>query len=193
MLINKLLKKVSRNIYIRNSNDYPTIVTGKNPETGFPVFQACIKTKNIEAKPIYGLNKREIDHVCVKMIDIAATVQKYDEFHLFDSKGLNSVGYDMTKWDCVPKTLLVSSAIKIPELMRKTIIIHVKSHTCSTILNNSIIADFELNIIEFHSKEPISYMLPEPHILGQYSTFVNNGISILVKPQCIKIVWRNNE
>lgn len=185
------LKETTVNYYNRKNMDYDPYITIEPDNSDLLQIHSKIKGKKIELKPV-KIKKRDINKIFIKMLNAASTI-KHPPYALDGTDGLNLVASDMTRWDMVPTNLLVSSAVKTPELNKKTITVHCKGHTCSSILNNCIGGIFILNIIKFESDQLLSFLLSTPEVCGLFK-HNEEGVRMLIKPSgCMKIKFATVE
>ena len=181
------LKEIAVNHYHRKNMDYDPYITVEPKPNNNGLFQihSKIRGKKIELKPIKIKNK-DINKVFVKMLKAASTI-KHPSYIVEDIIGLNFAAFNMVRFGMIPKNLLVSSAIKIPELNEETFTVQCKGHTCSSILNNCIGGTFILNILKFESKKMEVYILSTPKICGLFK-HNEEGVRMLIRPSsCMKI------
>jgi len=179
------LDNVDIDYYVRKEREYDPFLVLEYDDIGLPKIHSKIRERKIELKTI-KVEDGKINDVFLKMVDSASTL-KHDLYHINNKNGLNLVASDMTRWDCAPKNLLVSSSIKIPELNNETITVHTIGHTCSSIINTCLGGVFTLDIIKFKSDKPVVFLFSIPKICGIFK-YDETGIKILIKPVgCMKV------
>jgi hypothetical protein len=182
--MNKILPKIclkkttANNYYRKDHNEF--LVTIESDFSGLPKIHTKVRGKKIDLESI-TLNSININKLFIEMLNTASTIDvRYDNYHLQGINGLNHVATNFTNWDCVPTNLLVSSSVDIPELSNETFIVHTKPCTCSSIINDTLIAEFVLNVIKFESDQPKAFMLSTPENCGLFKQD-KDGISMVIK------------